>query len=98
MQTLTNAHKTAINTITLLAAAEYIQCYAHEDNEVDAAELQVYAADVMYNIAALQQFNQTGDVLALHDAIMQQDTIVREAFVTVLNYIAEVQQQLYDGA
>ena len=47
----------------------------------------MYAQDVAYNTNALAQFNNTLNAQELHNAIMQQDTLVREYYIAVLQYI-----------
>ena len=70
---------------------DYIATYARaEQRDIGVNELhmlQMYAGDVVRNAKALEEFNATGDYLILHEAIMMQDTIVREHFFDVLEYI-----------
>jgi len=84
-------HKFAINALMLNLIQEYIVSYARtEQRDIGVNELhmlQMYAGDVVRNAKALEEFNATGDYLILHEAIMLQDTIVREHFFDVLEYI-----------
>ena len=84
MQKLTAKHKAQINVLLLKTTENYINCFVN-DNDANS----MYANDVAYNINALVQFNTDKDVQALHKAIMQQDTIVREFYISVLLYIED---------
>jgi len=54
---------------------------------VDANDFEVYAADIMYNDAALQQFIENGNAEQLYTAIVKQDSAVADAFVDVLHFL-----------
>ena len=87
MYTVKKTHVVAINTLMLANIASYVKYYAQ--GETDLQQLQIYANDIAYNVQALQAFNKTQDAYVLHCTIVEQDTIVREHFYTVLNYIEE---------
>lgn len=77
-----------INVLMQTLIAKYITWYFHKpEPDTDYA---MYTDDVAYNVNVLQQFNKTGDLDVLYDGIMLQDTIVREHFVKVLEYVDEV--------
>ncbi len=78
-------HVQAINLLMQARIAKYINTFVTADSDVTS--LQMYADDVVHNATALQNFNNTKDATALHNAIMLQDTLVREYFYTVLKYI-----------
>ena len=82
---LANKHIVAINKLMLNTTAEYINCFAKDETDIE--QFKMYASDVAYNIAALDVFNSTLDAEVLHDNIMQQDTLVREFYISVLMYI-----------
>ena len=82
MQKLTITHITNINTLMLNTISNYITHY-NIANTYD----NLIAQDVVHNSYALHKFNNTKDVQQLHNAIIAQDTLVREYFVNVLQYI-----------
>ena len=85
MQKLTAQHKEAIINLMFVETANYIKIYC--TNNADGVNTNMYCADVQHNINALNVFNKNNDVQKLHDAIMLQDTIVREHYIKVLRYI-----------
>ena len=82
---LANKHIVAINQLMLNTTAEYINCFAKDETDID--QFKMYTSDVAHNIAALDVFNTTLNAETLHDNIMRQDTLVREFYITVLLYI-----------
>jgi hypothetical protein len=82
---LANKHIVAINQLMLNTTAEYINCFAKDESDID--QFKMYTSDIAHNIAALDVFNNTLNAQALHDNIMQQDTLVREFYISVLLYI-----------
>jgi ABC-type uncharacterized transport system permease subunit len=84
MQKLTVTHITNINTIMLNTISNYIKHY-NIANTYD----NLIAQDVLHNTYALHKFNNTKNVQQLHNAIIAQDTLVREYFVAVLQYIEQ---------
>jgi len=86
MRKLTKAHVLAINKLMLplINTVAYIT-----EDENDLGMFTMYASDIAHNVSALCVFNVTFDVEVLHDSIMRQDTIVREHFYTVLQYIED---------
>lgn len=65
--------------------AEYAALYTATC--IDTAEMS--AEDIAYNANILRVFMQTRNAMQLHTAIMLQDTIVREHFFAVLQYIEQ---------
>ena len=80
-----NKHTVAINKLMLATTAEYINCFAKDETDIE--QFKMYASDVAHNIAALDVFNSTLNAQQLHDSIMLQDTLVREFYISVLMYI-----------
>jgi hypothetical protein len=85
MRKVTALHFLQIQRLMLNTTAEYINTFV--DSQADLSALQMYTDDIAYNVAALQVFTQTHDAQVLHDSIMYQDTIVREFYIDVLQYI-----------
>jgi len=84
MQKLTAKHIAQINVLLLKTTEQYINTFVNDE------DIQLmYAEDVAHNINALVQFNTDKDVLALHKAIIMQDTLVREFYISVLLYIED---------
>ena len=86
MRKVTAKHFTSIQRLMLKTTADYINTFV-TDEEEDPRSLQMYTDDVAHNVAALQVFTQTRDAQQLHDSIMYQDTLVREFYIEVLQYI-----------
>jgi hypothetical protein len=84
MQKLTAKHIAQINVLLLKTTEQYINTFVNDEDISD-----MYAADVAHNVNALVQFNKDKDVLALHKAIIMQDTLVREFYISVLLYIED---------
>ena len=78
-------HIIVINNLMLKTTESYINTFVSEDEDVSS--ISMYADDVAHATNALVAFNTTKDVQALHDSIMQQDTLVREYYIAVLLYI-----------
>ena len=85
MRKLTAKHKIAITNLMFVETARYIAIYCA--NNTDNTSTNMYCDDVMHNINALNTFNKDNNVQKLHDAIMLQDTLVREHYIKVLRYI-----------
>ena len=85
MRKLTAKHTAQINVLLLKTTEEYINCFVTDKKDL----YSMYAEDVAHNVNALVQFNADNNVQALHNAIMQQDTIVREYYIAVLQYIED---------
>jgi len=83
---ITPQHIKRINKLMYATTISYIKCFA-TSTEAKADNYSMYADDVAYNINALAQFNKTLNAEELHDSIMQQDTLVREYYIDVLQYI-----------
>ena len=78
-------HIIVINNLMLKTTESYISTFVSEDE--DASSISMYADDVAHATNALVAFNTSNDAQALHDSIMQQDTLVREYYIAVLLYI-----------
>ena len=78
-------HTVKINTLMLKTIESYVNTFVNEDE--DASSISMYAEDVAHAANALVAFNTSKNAQALHDSIMQQDTIVREYYIDVLLYI-----------
>ena len=76
-----------INKIMLQTIGNYVADYAGE-NSADE-NLTMYADDVAHNIFALQVFNENKDVKQFYHSIMQQDTLVREYFGPVFDFLED---------
>jgi hypothetical protein len=85
MRKVTAVHFLQLQRLMLSTTESYINCFA--DEQSDSTSLSMYADDVAYNINALVQFNKNKDAQALHNSIMYQDTLVREYYIEVLQYI-----------
>jgi hypothetical protein len=73
-----------VNKIMLKSIANYCAAFGED---TDSEQLEMYADDVAYNANALVEFNNTKDWQALYDSVYEQDTIVREEFMDVLDYL-----------
>ena len=80
----TKAQAVQINRLMLPLIATVGLFTADED---DLSMFKMYAGDVAYNAAALEEFNKTLNATRLHETIMYQDTLPREHFYKVLKYI-----------
>jgi hypothetical protein len=100
MRKVTNTHYVNIVNITLATFKQYLHfCLycAHGAMHSDAAinaqmhndDLQMHKDDVTYITDALTAFVSSKNAVALHSALMQQDTFVREYFINTLRYIEE---------
>ena len=90
MRKLTSAHKLQINMLVLKTTQDYIDFSTTQwgvNFPINLDSLQFHTLDIQYNINALAVFNTDNNVQNLHDAIMQQDTFVREYYIDVLQYI-----------
>ena len=94
MQALTVAQKTEIAKIMFAITAQYIQTYCV--NAQDSDNTDMYCGDIIHNITALKQFENTGDIEELYDNIMQQDTLVREHYIRVLEAIDSVLEENFE--
>lgn len=79
-------HIKRINKLMYATTISYIKCFA-TGRDAETSSYAMYAQDVAYNTNALAQFNNTLNAQELHNAIMQQDTVVREYYIAVLQYI-----------
>mgnify|MGYP006271221279 CR=1 FL=1 len=81
---------TAINKMMLDCIGGYCRLFAADravDDENDVGYLAMIAEDVAYNAAALNEFNDTKDAKQLRESLYMQDTIAREQFYDVIDYI-----------
>ena len=88
MRKLTSAHIAQINKLMFKTTKSYINCFCLTA-PITTNNYSMYADDVAHNVNALVNFNATKDVQALHDSIMEQDTLVREYYIDVLQYIEQ---------
>jgi hypothetical protein len=92
MRKLKPADILQINMLMLKTTEDYISFSTTQYGEhtpVTADNLKYSAEDIQRNINALVQFNTDKNVQALHKAIVMQDTIVREFYISVLLYIED---------
>ena len=90
MRKLTPAHKLKINILVLKTTQDYIDFSTTQwgvNFPITVDNLQFHTLDIQHNINALVAFNADNNVQKLHDSIMQQDTFVREYYISVLQYI-----------
>ena len=87
MRKVTAVHFYKINKLMLSTTEDYINTFVSDRPGPDSSSLTMYADDVAYNINALVAFNASKDAQALHDSIMEQDTLVREYYIETLQYI-----------
>ena len=73
-----------VNKIMLKSIANYCATFGED---TASEQLEMYADDIAYNANALAEFNNTKDWQALYDSVYEQDTIVREEFMDVLDYL-----------
>lgn len=86
MRKLTVLHKHNIVNIMRNCIVQYAKNYLR--TAASEAEIKLYAADVAYNCTVLQAFVAHNNCNKLQDAVVMQDTNVREEFVAVLQYVA----------
>ena len=87
MRKITAAQKLAITKQMFADIASYISIYCTDPINVE--DTNMYCNDIAHNVAALHIFAQNNNVQQLHDNIMEQDTLVREHFISVLCYIED---------
>jgi hypothetical protein len=85
MQTANTTQQHAINLLMLKTISTMLKINVGMGEELHS--LRVLADDVAHNIKALQEFNAELDANILQTAILQQDTVVREEFISVLQYL-----------
>ena len=92
MRKLTQVHKREINMLMLKTTMDYIDFSTTSycvNMPVTLDNVQFHTLDIQHNINALAAFNTSNNVQQLHDALMQQDTFVREYYIDVLQYIEQ---------
>lgn len=94
MQQVTAAQKTEIANIMFEETAKYINIYCI--NNQDTVGTQMYCGDIIYNIQTLSKFEKTGDLDELYNNIMYQDTLVREHYIRVLEYIDVIKEENFE--
>ena len=88
-------HITDITSITLATMQQYTEfCKLRkEEDDLAAAALRedvnMHFEDLLHMQAALHKFVQDRDADALQDAIMTQDTFVREYYINTLLYLED---------
>jgi hypothetical protein len=85
MRKLTNKHIADINVLMLTLIAEYAEDMRRSVDDADIVIM--HTNDIVYNTRVLVEFNAEFNVLKLYKDILIQDTIVREHFSEVLDYI-----------
>ena len=83
-----------INT-TLKTMKEYVAFSMITDTD-DVNSIDLHMEDVAYMAQAVREFAATGDLGEFEDAVMSQDTFVREYYIDTLRQIAEIFEELYD--
>jgi hypothetical protein len=86
MQKLTLKHVVDINVLAFTLTAEYAEEFCSVAN---ANSIKQYTYDIVYNTRILAEFNAEHNVAKLHRDIIAQDTVVREHFVELLEYIEQ---------
>jgi hypothetical protein len=89
MQKLTKAHSRNIQLLTLGVLQKYIALYVQICANEGLRDVTMLAADVLRIASAVHAFSVGGNVQQLHTAIMLQDTLVREKYISVLRYIED---------
>jgi hypothetical protein len=95
MQKATIAQVVTINALMLQTIAQYVNTFVAQnagDYKGDGDDLQsitMYAGDVAHNANALAAFNKDKNADKLHNAIMLQDTLVREEFTATLQFLED---------
>ena len=89
------ATKADVATIVQIMQADFAK-YVQLTNRAYAEEIagdtyitEMHYSDIVYNYNALLQFTQDKDAVKLCDAIIKQDTIVREHFYKVVHYATD---------
>lgn len=83
-------HNICVDMLKLIAS--YINEYVHGGD----TDFFLWAAeDVKYNNDLLLKFIENSDIDQLEQGIMWQDTVVREHFVDILDYIEELRRENY---
>jgi len=96
MQKVTKAHVLAVNKIMFATLAQYTAHCAdmcknpvYAGVQADCNDYIMYIGDMLHNANALATFNKDNDAAKLHDAIIRQDTLVRETFFDTLKYLED---------
>lgn len=93
MRKVTNAQVAEIVTITLSTMQSYTKfCKSNLADDIaqgDTSSIAMYMDDLLYMQTALNNFVQNKNTVQLQDAIMHQDTFVREYYINTLRYIEE---------
>ncbi len=93
MRKVTNAQVTEIVSITLSTMQRYTKfcksCIADDSAQSDTSSIALYMDDLLYMQTALNNFIQDKNAVKLQNAIMHQDTFVREYYINTLRYIEE---------
>ena len=83
---LNYAQVATVNKLMLKAIASYCTTFGKDD---DSDQLEMYADDIAHNAAALAKFNDTKDWQQFYNDVYEQDTIAREEFYEVLDYMSD---------
>jgi hypothetical protein len=93
MRKLKKATKADVATIVAIMQADlarYVQLTKTVDADADDIYItELHYDDIVYNYNALLQFTQDKDAVQLCDALIKQDTIVREHFYKTVHYATD---------
>ena len=93
MRKLKKATKADVATIVVIMQADlarYVQLTKTVDADADDIYItELHYDDIVYNYNALLQFTQDKDTVTLCDALIKQDTIVREFFYKTVHYATD---------
>ena len=93
MRKLKKATKADVATIVAIMQADlasYVQLTKTVDADADDIYItELHYNDIVYNYNALLQFTQDKDTVKLCDALIKQDTIVREHFYKTVHYATD---------
>jgi hypothetical protein len=91
------AQRRQLINITLETMQRYVQfCQIDDLDSLDSVDM--YMSDISYMTDAVKQFAATGDLDEFENAVMWQDTFVREYYIDTLHAIDSVKEELYYAA
>lgn len=89
--------RTTIINLTLETLRRYVEFTTIMDGEdFDSDDVAMHMDDIAYMTNAIKQFASDGDLRALGDRIMHQDTFVREYYITTLYEIEDMMSMLHN--
>lgn len=91
MQKVTQAHATQVVTLLQQVVANYKEfaTWCAQQADTTQADETMHANDIVYMQAACAAFATNKNASVLHDALMRQDTFVREYCISVLRYLED---------